>query len=580
MNDMKAPLAGKVSGGDIIVKALKNKGIERIYSLCGGFLNPILIACQKQGIEVVTTRNEMEAGFMANAAARTTRKVSVCLAEPSGFTNYISAVADAHFAGDPVIFIGVSSNMKNFNNNGLKELPQPDVVKSMTKYAVEINDPTRIEWFLDKAFDIANNYPKGPVQLSIPTNFVFTGKVESPPNEDARTFDKFRKKTHRPHPDPEDIEQIEELLAQSVKPVIISGGGVWYSEADKMLENFAADNNIPIFTPFTHLKSVDMAHPMYMGLYDYHQNPCSRVASAEADLILYLGGRLDFGLNYGEAPLIGKNAKLVCVNPTARELSENALADVRICSDIRALLECLASRSNISPNTSDWADRIKQARLESLEPYRQFLISDTTPVHPLRLCYDVLMSLDEEDILVIDGGDISCWCETAFNFWAFEGRKIGGVIANGPWEQMGTGPAYGTAVKMSNPNSRVVVITGDGALGLSPGLTPLETAIDREIPITVVVSNNAKWGMIYEQQSAMWGETYATSLRDVNYSEIFEASGAHAQVVTEAVNIKDALNNASGKNRLLPSFIEVKTLSTPSPITQGLVEMRVRTAIE
>ena len=71
---------------------------------------------------------------------------------------------------------------------------------------------------------------------------------------------------------------------------------------------------------------------MYMGLYDYHQNPCSRVAIAEADLVLFLGGRLDFGLNFGEAPLIGKNAKLVCVNPTARELSDNALADVRICS--------------------------------------------------------------------------------------------------------------------------------------------------------------------------------------------------------------------------------------------------------
>ena len=123
---------------------------------------------------------------MANAAARTTRKVSVCLAEPSGFTNYISAVADAHFAGDPVIFIGVSSNSNHFNNNGLKELPQAEIVKSMTKYAVEINDPARIEWFVDKAFDIANNHPKGPVQLSIPTNFVFTGKTGSPPDEGAR----------------------------------------------------------------------------------------------------------------------------------------------------------------------------------------------------------------------------------------------------------------------------------------------------------------------------------------------------------------------------------------------------------
>ena len=580
MDEIKAPLAGKISGGHILVKALKNKGVERIYSLCGGFLNPILVGCQEQGIEVVTTRNEMEAGFMANAAARTTRKVSVCLAEPSGFTNYISAVADAHFAGDPVIFIGVSSNSNHFNNNGLKELPQAEIVKSMTKYAVEINDPARIEWFVDKAFDIANNHPKGPVQLSIPTNFVFTGKTGSPPDEGARTFDKFRKKTHRPHPDPSDIEQIEEILTSSSKPVIISGGGVWYSEADKILENFAAKNQIPIFTPFTHLKSIDMSHQMYMGLYDYHQNPCSRLASSEADLILFLGGRLDFGLNFGEAPLIGKKTTLICVNPTAKELSENALADVRICSDVSAFLDTLDKRGNTPPISSDWADSLRQSRLESLQPYQKFLNTNSTPVHPLRLCYEVLMSLDEDDILVVDGGDISCWCETAFNFWAFEGRKIGGVIANGPWEQMGTGPAYATAVKMSKPNSRVILITGDGALGLSPGLTPLETAIDREIPITVVVANNAKWGMIHEQQAAMWGETYATSLRDVNYSEIFEGAGAHAELVTEAPKIEIALKNASVKNRLLPSFIEVKTLSTPSPITQGLVEMRVRTAIE
>lgn len=580
MNEITAPLAGKISGGHVLVQALKNKGIERIYSLCGGFLNPILIACQEHGIEVVTTRNEMEAGFMANATARTTRKVSVCLAEPSGFTNYISAVADAHFAGDPVIFIGVSANVKNSDNNGLKELPQPEVVRSMTKYAVEINDPTRIEWFLDKAFDIANNYPKGPVQLSIPTNFVFTGKVETPTDKGVRTFDKLRKKTHRPHPDPSDIEQLESMLAASVKPVIIAGGGVWYGKADKILEDFAAKNNIPIFTPFTHLKSVDMAHPMYMGLYDYHQNPCSRLPSAEADLILLLGGRLDFGLNYGEAPLIGSNTKLVCVNPTAQELSQNALADVRICSDISALLDCLDKRERIAAVSSDWVNRIRKSRFESLEPYRRFLESDQEPVHPLRLCYEVLMSLGEEDILVIDGGDISCWCETAFNFWAFEGRKIGGVIANGPWEHMGTGPAYATAVKMSNPHSRVTLITGDGALGLSPGLTPLETAIDREIPITVVVSNNAKWGMIYEQQSAMWGETYATSLRDVDYSKIFAASGAYAERITETCKIKGALKNASVINRNVPSFIEVKTSSVPSPITQGLVEMRVRTAIE
>ena len=104
----------------MLVQALKDKGIERVFSLCGGFINPITIACREYGVDVVATRNEMEAGFMAAATARLTREATVCIAEPSGFTNYISAVAEAHFAGDPVIFIGVSSNSHHFDNDGLK----------------------------------------------------------------------------------------------------------------------------------------------------------------------------------------------------------------------------------------------------------------------------------------------------------------------------------------------------------------------------------------------------------------------------------------------------------------------------
>ena len=580
MTRLSAPLAGKFSGGHMLVQALKDKGIERVFSLCGGFLNPITIACREYGIDVVATRNEMEAGFMAAATARLTRKATVCIAEPSGFTNYISAVAEAHFAGDPVIFIGVSSNSHNFDNNGLKELPQAEVVKCMTKHAVEVNEPGRIAWFVDKAYDIATNHPMGPVQLTIPTNFVFTGKVDSEPPADARAFDRTRRKTHRPHPDPADVEQVEDILRAAARPAIVAGGGVWYSQAEKDLEALATRYRIPMFTPFTHFKSIDMSHPLYMGLLDYHQNPCSRLVSAEADVVLLLGGRLDFGVNFGEAPLIGKDATLISVNPTARELSNNALADVRVCSDIKAFVQSLNGSARVTPADADWADRIRQARFDSLTPYRQFLESAELPVHPLRLCYDVLMSLGEEDILVVDGGDISCWCEIAFNAWAFEGRKIGGIIANGPWEQMGTGPAFSTAVKMTKPESKVVLITGDGALGLAPGLTPMETAIDREVAVTMIVANNAQWGMIQEQQKAMWGQVYATSLRDVDYHKIFEAAGAHAQLVTEPGETVPALKRAWEQNQSAPSFIEVKTLPTASPITQGLIEMRVRTAIE
>ena len=188
------------------------------------------------------------------------------------------------------------------------------------------------------------------------------------------------------------------------------------------------------------------------------------------------------------------------------------------------------------------------------------------------------MALGEEDILVLDGGDIACWGEIAINAWTLEGRKVGGIFAPGPWEQMGTGPAFATAMQLAKPDSRVVLITGDGSLGLAPGFTPMETAIDRGISVTMVVANNAQWGMIQEQQKAMYGRTYATTLRDVDYYKIFEATGAHSQGVTEADAYVPALNEAMGTSD--PAFIEIKSLPTPSPVTQGLIDMRVRTSIE
>ena len=578
MKDISKTVDGKITGGHLLARALKDKGINRIFSLCGGFINPVTIGCLDYGIDIVSVRNEMEAGFMAAASARLTREVQVCLAEPSGFTNYISAVAEAYYAGDPVIFIGISSNTNNFDNKGFKEMPQSEVVRCMTKYSIEVNDPSRIDWFLDKAFDIASNHPSGPVQLTIPTNFIFTGQIDESPKPGSRIFDAKRKKIHQPYPNPNDLRLVEEVLENAKNPIIIAGAGVWYSHAEKDLELLSERLNIPIFTPFTHIKPMNMSHSMHLGLIDYHQNPCSRLIGEETDVILMLGGQLDFPINFGEAPLIGENTRLISVNATARELSNNMLSEDRICSDVKMFVKALFDSNRVAPASSDWISRLRQKRSESVDEVRKHLTDDSQPVHPLRLCYDVLMQLEEDDYLVIDGGDIACWCEVALNAWAMEGRKIAGIIAPGPWEQMGTGPAFATAVKMAKPKSRVVLITGDGSIGLAPGLTPLETAIDRDVAVTVIVANNAQWGMIKNQQKAMWGRELGTSLRDVDYYKIFEAAGAHSALVLDPSDLPNAIQKAWATNR--PSFIEVKTSPDPSLMTTGLVEIRVRTAIE
>ena len=578
MKDISRTAVGKITGGHMLARALKDKGVERIFSLCGGFINPATIGCLDYGIDVVSVRNEMEAGFMAAATARLTREVAVVLAEPSGFTNYVSAVAEAFYAGDPVMFIGISANTNNFDNKAFKEMPQAEVVRCMTKYSIEVNDPTRIAWFFDKAYDIAMQHPTGPVQLTIPTNFLFTGKIDAAPKPGARTFDPTRKKVHQPYPNPADLEMVAEALNAAKNPVIMAGADVWFSHADTDLAAFAAAANIPIFTPFTHIKPMNMSTAMHMGLLDYHQNPCSRLVGEEADVILMLGGQLDFPVNFGEAPLIGENTRLITVNATARELSNNMLAQDRVCANIQTFVQAIAKGGRIKPASSDWVSRLRQRRSESIDEVRKHLTDASMPVHPMRMCYDVLCTLGEDDILVVDGGDIACWCEIALNAWVMEGRKIANIIAPGPWEQMGTGPAFATAVKMARPNARVVLITGDGSIGLAPGLTPLETALDRGVAVTVVIANNAQWGMIKNQQKAMWGREIGTSLREMDYSKIFAAAGAHAELVTDADQVGPAIRRAWAADKA--ACIEVKTKPEPSLMTTGLVEMRVRTAIE
>ena len=578
MNDISQAPEGKIAGGHMLARALKAKGINRIFALCGGFINPALIGCQDYGIDIVAARSEMEAGFMATATARLTREVQVCLAEPSGFTNYVSAVAEAHFAGDPVVFIGISSNSRNFDNRGFKELPQAEVVQCMTKYSIEVNEPGRIAWFFDKAYDIAASQPSGPVQLTIPTNFIFTKQIDAESPLGARAFDPARRKVHRPYPNPDDLALVETALKEAKNPAIVAGQGVWYSGADKELEAFTAATNIPVFGAFTYIKAMDQSHPMQMGLLDYYQNPCSRLIGSDCDVLLMLGAQLDFPLNFGEAPLIDPSTRMITVNATARELSNNMLADDRVCADLKMFIQCLHKGGNVPAADATWASRLRQSRSETLSEYLPFLKSNEGRMHPMRITYDTLMTLGEDDILILDGGDIACWGEIAINAWTLEGRTVGGIFAPGPWEQMGTGPAFATAMQLAKPDSRVVLITGDGSLGLAPGFTPMETAIHRGIGVTMVVANNAQWGMIQEQQKAMYGRINATTLRDVDYHKIFEATGAHSQLVTDAEAYVPALNEAMATSD--PAFIEIKSLPTPSPITQGLIDMRVRTSIE
>jgi acetolactate synthase-1/2/3 large subunit len=566
---------GRMQGGQILAKAMALRGIKRVFSLCGGFLNPIYDGCLEYGVDVVGTRHEMEAGFMASATSRLRREPTVIVAEPSGFTNYISSVAEAFHSGDPVIFISVGSIYHRLDHMGFKEMPQHRVVESFTKYSYRVTSGDRIHEFFDKAYDIAGNLPTGPVQLSIPINFVFSHYEMG---NEKRSFNLSSKKVHLPPAHPNDLAMVAALLKDARKPVVIAGAGIHQSHAENTLESFSERFRIPYFhSNHLEIRQPDFTLDTYMGLADIHQNPASRLILEEADIVLCIGTKMDYCLDFGEPPLINAESTLVCVNPTARELADNHIADHGILADSKIFIEAL--NENLVCNNLDpqWCEQIRSRRIEENNKLLEIASSNETPIHPLKAAVDVLQSLTDKDYLIVDGGDAHGWQETALNITSLENKDLKALMMSGPFAQLGVGVSFATATKMVEPDSKVVVISGDGSFGLNPGL-PLETAMDRNIPIVVVVFNNQAWGMIRNQQKAIWGRTCATDLRDVPFHKISEATGGYGELVENAEDLKPALQRAFDSG--LPAVLNVKTQDVKSQLTVGLVDRRETSSIE
>ena len=286
---------------------------------------------------------------------------------------------------------------------------------------------------------------------------------------------------------------------------------------------------------------------------------------------------MDYCLDFGEPPLFSGDSTLICVNPTVKELADNHIANHQVLADSKLFIEALNDNLVCNALDASWCETIRNRRIEDNNKLAEADSDNEVPIHPLQACLDVMRSLGEDDILVVDGGDAHGWQETALNITSLEGRDIKALMMSGPFAQLGVGVSFATATKMLHPDSKVVLISGDGSFGLNPGL-PLETAIHRGIPIVVVILNNQAWGMIRNQQKAIWGRTCATDLRDVPFHEIVKATGGYGELVENAEDLAPAIKRAHESG--LPAVLNVKTQDIKSLLTVGLVDRREKSSIE
>jgi acetolactate synthase-1/2/3 large subunit len=571
----------KIRGGEILARSLKEKGVEDVFTLAGGFCNPALEGFMKCQMSVINCPHEQVAGHLADGHTRISRKPSVCLVGPEGFANAVPAMLEAGGERSPVIFVTGSSTLKRQGAGGFKEIDDVAIAQPLVKYSIQITDGERISEFVDRAWTAATTGYPGPVHISLPVDIMFSS-FDIDAGLEERPFSRIAKTIPRAWPDPKMLLNIINLIRKAKSPIIIAGHGVWWSKSEKILEKVGDKLSIPIFNVPYHQKLLGEESNSYMGLADFHQYHPSKDAIHNSDIILMIGGRLDNQMNFGNPPFFLKKSKLVCINGSHEELEYNRAADEVLLSDPGAFLNELIK---VNETWDDWFQKQKKNRNIWVNEWYDHIDSESlkdqknkNKMHPLQLSLDVQTHLNEKDWLIFDGGNTHFWSEIAVNMAGWRGQKLGGIMHPGNYSLLGVGVSFAISAKAKNPKQNIVLISGDGAF-LSGGLS-VEAAFQENLPIVVIIDNNGGLDCISQQQERLFdnGKHFATDFRDIPFHSMFEGLGGHGELVETRDQLAPALQRAiaSGKTACL----NVKCRGVISPIVAATSDKRDKASIE
>jgi acetolactate synthase-1/2/3 large subunit len=566
-----------IRGGALLARALKEKGVDHVFTLAGGFCNPALEGFMECQMPVINTPHEQIAGHLADGHARITRKPVVCLVGPEGFANAVPAMLEAGGERSPVIFVTGSSTLKRQGAGGFKEIDDVAIAAPLVKYSAQITDGERISEFVNRAWTAATTGYPGPVHISLPVDIMFSSFAPDA-GLDERPYNRTDRPAPRAWPDPTALGVVLEKVKNAKRPVIIGGHGVWWSKSEDKLEQVGKALRLPIFNVPYHSKLLGEECEAYMGLADFHQYHPSKPAIHEADLVLMIGGRLDNQMNFGNPPFFTKDQTLVCINGSHEELEYNQAADEVLLCDPGAFLEAL---SGVGKTWPEWFDLQRSRRATWVDEWYDHIEAESAKpgnMHPLQLSLDVQEQMGNDDWLIFDGGNTHFWSEIAVNMAGWRGQKLGGIMHPGNYSLLGVGVSFGVSAKALHPNSNVVVISGDGAF-LSGGLS-IESALQDNLPITIVIDNNGGLDCISQQQERLFanGKHFATDLRDIPFHAMCEGLGGHGELVETRDQLAPALQRAMASGKV--AIVNVKCRGVISPIVAATSDKRDKASIE
>ena len=513
------------SAAAVVARFLKARGIDRVFGLCGGHIMPLWMQVDAQGIRIIDVRDERAAVYMAHAHAELTGGLGVALVTAGpGVTNAMTGIANAHVSRAPVMVLSGTPPRLQENRGALQDIVHTELVRSLTRYARTVREAALVPKELDLAVECAfgQGGEPGPVYMDFPTDTL---------REEVQLEEHFRVKP-RPvlRPDSSAVVAAADLLWSARRPLVISGRGA--RRAGAALERFL-DSLGGLYLDTGESRGV---------VPDEHRavvNAMRGTVTGEADLIVTVGRRLDFQLAYG-SPAVYGSARFVRISDASSELRDNRRGAVELLADpaltLDAIVESAAGRAPAVDR--EWTRGMRARHEERVAKLRQSMGSAVSGsdgrMHPNRLLAAIQRRIDEDTIVIADGGD--------FLSFARVGLAPRTYLDPGPLGCIGIGTPFGIAASLAFPDRRVIVATGDGAFGFNA--MELDTAVRHRARLVIAVANNGAWQIEVDDQNKTYGRVVGTRLQFSDYAGMARAFGMRAERVERAEDLDGALERA------------------------------------
>lgn len=529
--------------GRLAVEVARAHGVQAMFTLSGAHVFPMYDGAvqAEPPLRLVDVRHEQTAAFAAEATGKLTRSpgLAVLTAGP-GVTNGVSAMAQATFAGSPMVVVGGRAPAARWGTGSLQELDQPPILASITKAARTLHTADAVTDGMEEAFRLAGSSHRGPVFVDVPMDEFFNSAESSyagaRPEPGAE-------------PDPDALTAVAELLSRAERPVLVLGTDVWADGAEEAALALVEAIGIPTITNGMGRGVVPGGHPLLV-------TKARGQALGTCDLAVVVGTPLDFRLGYGAFG--GKDgapaAEVVHLADSKGQVATHTDLVASAYGDLGRVLEGVAEAMTLvvrKPDWSSWVTSLQDTVAAATERDRALLSAEADPIHPARIYGELVPRLADDAVVIGDGGDF-----VSFAGKFVEPRRPGCWLDPGPYGCLGAGLGAAMAARIARPDSQVVLLLGDGAAGFS--LMDVDSLVRQNLPVVMVCGNNAAWGLEKGPMQMLYGYDVAADLAPrTPYDDVVKALGGAGETVTDPSGIGPALDRAFASG--VPYLVNVIT---------------------